>query len=404
MNTTMVRKTTIQTPPHHLNWFALGAVLLALACAVASANDRFDRRHKANHYRQINLVSDLPGVAAIQDTNLVNAWGISFSPTGPFWVSATESGRSVLYSVTNDDSGSAVVAKLPLEVTIPGEGNVTGQVFNDTSGFNSNLFLFVSEDGTISGWRPELGTAAEAFLTRTGAVYKGVALLPTRLGPVLLAANFSEGTVDAYDSDMTLLRQFSDRRAPAGYAPFNVQLVAGHVFVTFAKQDEDKEDDVAGPGHGLIDVLNPFTGRFHRFATGSDAGGRLREINSPWGIALAPRSFGRHNDRLLIGNFGSGTIMAFEADGDFRGLLQGVDGHPIAIEGLWALTFGNGGRAGDPDTLYFTAGPGDETHGLFGSLEPARKIKRGHDNGKDDDGKDDDDDDDDDKGKQGDQK
>jgi uncharacterized protein (TIGR03118 family) len=166
--------------------------------------------------------------------------------------------------------------------------------------------------------------------------------------------------------------------------------------VTFAKQDDEKEDDVAGPGHGLIDVLNPFTGRFHRFATGSDAGGRLREINSPWGIALAPRSFGRHNDRLLVGNFGSGTIMAFEADGDFRGLLKGVDGDPIMIEGLWALTFGNGGSAGDPDTLYFTAGPEDETHGLFGSLEPARKLNRGHG----DDG-DDDDDDDDDSGKHG---
>jgi uncharacterized protein (TIGR03118 family) len=404
MKTNPVRKTTIQRI-FQLSCFVLAAAFLALSGAAAPAKDRNDhpdRGRKLSQYRQINLVSDLPGVAAIQDTNLVNAWGISFSPTGPFWVSATESGRSVVYSVTNDDSGSAVVTKLALEVTIPGEGNVTGQVFNDTSGFNSNLFLFVSEDGTISGWRPELGTAAEALLTRTGAVYKGVALLPTLLGPVLLAANFSEGTVDAYDGDLTLLRQFSDHRAPAGYAPFNVKLVAGHVFVTFAKQDEDKEDDVPGPGHGLIDVLNPFTGRFHRFATGSDAGGRLREINSPWGIALAPRSFGRHNDRLLVGNFGSGTIMAFEADGDFRGLLQGVDGNPIEIEGLWALTFGNGGRAGDADTLYFTAGPGDETHGLFGSLEPAPKTKPGHNDGNKK--GDDDDDDDDDNGKKGDQK
>lgn len=398
MNTNLVAKITSQRIPQW-SCFALAAALLALASVAVQANDRNDRQRKASRYRQINLVSDQPGVAAIQDTNLVNAWGISFSPTGPFWISATEAGRSVVYSVTNDANGSNIVTKLPLEVTIPGEGNVTGQVFNDTSGFNSNLFLFVSEDGTISGWRPQLGTAAEALLTRTGAVYKGVTLLPTLLGPVLLAANFSEATVDAYDKDLTLLTQFSDRRAPAGYAPFNVQLVAGHVFVTFAKQDDDKEDDVAGPGHGLIDVLNPFTGRFRRFATGSDAGGRFREINSPWGIALAPRSFGRHNDRLFVGNFGSGTIMTFEADGAFRGLLQGENGHPIKIEGLWALTFGNGGRAGDPDTLYFTAGPGDETHGLFGSLEPVRKTKPGHDNGKDDD-----DDDDDDKGKHDDQK
>jgi uncharacterized protein (TIGR03118 family) len=375
-----------------MNWFALAAAFFAFAC-VATPNDRFNHRRPAlDRYRQINLVSDLPG-AAVQDTNLVNAWGISFSPTGPFWVSATETGRAVVYSVTNDASGSNIVTKLPLEVTIPGEGNVTGQVFNDTSGFNSNRFLFVSEDGTISGWRPALGTGAETLTTRTGAVYKGVAILPTLFGPVLLAANFSEGTIDAYDSDLTLLRQFSDRRAPAGYAPFNVQVVAGHVFVTFAKQDDEKEDDVAGPGHGLIDVLNPFTGRFRRFATGSDAGGRLREINSPWGIALAPRSFGRHNDRLLVGNFGSGTIMVFEVDGDFRGLLKDADDNPIVIEGLWALTFGNGVSAGDSDTLYFTAGPEDETHGLFGSLEPVRKINRDRndDGDDDDDGKDDDD-------------
>lgn len=379
-----------------MNWFSLAAFFLTFACLAAPANDRFNHRRPAlDRYRQINLVSDLPG-AAVQDTNLVNAWGISFSPTGPFWVSATETGRAVVYSVTNDASGSNIVTKLPLEVTIPGEGNVTGQVFNDTSGFNSNRFLFVSEDGTISGWRPALGTGAETLTTRTGAVYKGVAILPTLFGPVLLAANFSEGTIDAYDSDLTLLRQFSDRRAPAGYAPFNVQVVAGHVFVTFAKQDDEKEDDVAGPGHGLIDVLNPFTGRFRRFATGSDAGGRLREINSPWGIALAPRSFGRHNDQLLVGNFGSGTIMVFEVDGDFRGLLKDADDNPIVIEGLWALTFGNGVSAGDSDTLYFTAGPEDETHGLFGSLEPVRKLNRD----RNDDGDDDDDKDDDDSGKQ----
>jgi uncharacterized protein (TIGR03118 family) len=396
MNTNISKKITIQSMPARMNWFSLAAAFFAFACAAAPANDRFNHRRPAiDRYRQINLVSDLPG-AAVQDTNLVNAWGISFSPTGPFWVSATETGRAVVYSVTNDASGSNIVTKLPLEVTIPGEGNVTGQVFNDTSGFNSNRFLFVSEDGTISGWRPALGTGAETLTTRTGAVYKGVAILPTLFGPVLLVANFSEGTIDAYDSDLTLLRQFSDRRAPAGYAPFNVQVVAGHVFVTFAKQDDEKEDDVAGPGHGLIDVLNPFTGRFRRFATGSDAGGRLREINSPWGIALVPRSFGRHNDRLLVGNFGSGTIMVFEVDGDFRGLLEDADDNPIVIEGLWALTFGNGVSAGDSDTLYFTAGPGDETHGLFGSLEPVRKLNRD----RNDDGDDDDDKDDDDSGKQ----
>ncbi|PYI81136.1 MAG: TIGR03118 family protein, partial [Verrucomicrobia bacterium] len=319
--------------------------------------------------RQVNLVSDLPGRALLQDTNLVNAWGISFSPTSPFWISDNGTGKATIYAVTNDALGATHVAKQSLEVTIPGEGNPTGQVFNNLGGFNGDIFIFASEDGTISGWRPSLGTNAEALVTRLTAVYKGITVATTANGPVLLAANFSEGTLDAYGTNRTLI-QFTDPHAPAGYAPFNVQSIAGMIFVTFAKQDDTKEDDVPGRGHGLIDVFDLPTGSFHRFATGSDAGGKLHDINSPWGIALAPVTFGKHADELLVGNFGSGTIMAFDADGKYRGLLKTLDEGPIVIEGLWALTFGNGGRAGVPGTLYFTAGPDDESHGLFGALEP----------------------------------
>ena len=140
------------------------------------------------------------------------------------------------------------------------------------------------------------------------------------------------------------------------------------------KQDDKKHDDVKGPGHGLIDVFNPATMTFHRFATGSDAGGHLRAINSPWGLAIAPKSFGKHGDQLLVGNFGSGTIMSFEADGEFQGLLQGVHEGPIMIDGLWGLKFGNDGKGGRSITLYFSAGPDDENHGLFGSLDPVTKL------------------------------
>lgn len=348
------------------------AALFTLGCGIALAKDGQD---KANRYQQINLVSDLPDVAALQDTNLVNAWGISFGP-GPFWISANGSGRSMVYGVTNDAGGAAHVDKLPLEVAIPGEGNLTGQVFNDTPGFNGNLFIFVSEDGTISGWRGALGTVAETLTNRPGAVYKGVTLATVAGSPVLLAANFSEGTVDAYGADMSLLGQFADTNAPAGYAPFNVQSVGDMVFVTFAKQDDDKEDDVAGRGHGLIDVFDPATGVFHRFAAGSDAGGHLHAIDSPWGIALAPGTFGKHANQILVGNFGSGTIMAFDTNGKYRGLLRGVNGKPVRIEGLWGLAFGNNAAAGVSDTLYFTAGPDDESHGLFGSLAPITNRNR----------------------------
>jgi len=345
---------------------------------------------RSTTYHQINLISDVPGISLLQDTNLVNAWGESFSQTSPFWVSDNGTGKSTLYSVTNDAAGALLVTKRSLEVSIPGEGNPTGQVFNNTTNFHGDLFIFVSEDGTISGWRSALGTAAEVLARRTNAVYKGVTLASTARGPVLLAANFSEATVDIYDGDLNLIGQLSDSRAPAGYAPFNVQSIQGLIFVTFAKQDADKEDDVAGPGHGLIDVLNLKNRRFHRFATGSDAGGRLQAIDSPWGVALAPRRFGRHSDVLLVGNFGSGTIMAFNEHGRFEGFLESDLGGPVVIGGLWALTPGNGGSAGVHGTLYFTAGPDGEKHGLFGSLEPVRSNER-HDS-------DDDDDDDDDHG------
>ena len=343
------------------------ALLMALAATSRSNDDQGE-----SFYRQVNLVSDQPGVALLQDTNLVNAWGISFSPTSPFWVSDNGTGKSTLYAVTNDSSGVPHVAKQGLEVTIPGEGNPTGQVFNNTTNFHGDLFLFVSEDGTISGWRGSLGTTAEVLNARSTAVYKGVTLAATSGGLVLLAANFSEATIDVYDGNASLIGQLADPQAPSGYAPFNVQSVGGMIFVTFAKQDADKKDDVAGPGHGLIDVLDLETQTFHRFVTGSDAGGRLRAINSPWGVALAPSTFGEHGDQLLVGNFGSGTIMTFDADGHFEGFLQGRSGNPIVIDGLWALKFGNGGRGGVPATLYFTAGPDDESHGLFGSLEPRR--------------------------------
>jgi uncharacterized protein (TIGR03118 family) len=326
---------------------------------------------RPDDYCQLNLVSDQAGVAILQDTNLVNAWGISFSPTSPFWVSDNGSGLATLYAVTNDALGVVHVDKQGLQVTIPGEGNPTGQLFDGTGSFHGDIFIFASEDGTISGWRGALGTAAEVLTNRSTAVYKGITRATNSSGPLLLAANFAEGTIDEYGPNgatLTLLGQFKDPKAPAGYAPFNVQNLNGVVFVTFAKQDEKKHDDVPGTGHGLIDTFNPQTGMFHRLVTGKDAGGKLKEISSPWGMALSPSTFGRHADQLLVGNFGSGTIMAFEPNGEFDGLLESCGKGPVTIDGLWGLTFGNVGRAGTPDVLFFSAGPNHEADGLFGSL------------------------------------
>lgn len=358
-------------------------VRLGLSVAAAFSMMALTSQADEVKYRQVNLVSDLPNVAMLQDTNLVNAWGISFGPKTPFWVSDNGKGLATLYAVTNDSSGIAHVAKQGLEVKTPGNGTPTGQAFNTIGGFNGDLFLFVSEDGTISGWRSTLGTTAETLVTGSSDnVYKGMTLATTSNGPVLLAANFKQRTVDVYGTNSALMGQFMDSNAPADYAPFGIQAIDNLVFVTFAKQDSTMHDDVAGRGNGLIDVFDPNTGLFHRFATGSAVngnghnGGTVNEMNSPWGIALAPGTFGKRGAELLVGNFGSGTIMRFDSNGQFQGLLQAEHGPAIVIDGLWALTFGNGTRAGVPGTLYFSAGPNDEGDGLFGSLEP---VRHGHD-------------------------
>lgn len=361
-----------------------GALVIAASLTltfIASAKD--DDDNKANTYVQTNLVSDLPGVAQLQDPLLTNAWGISFGPGTPFWVSDNGTGVATLYQVTNDPAGNPVVTNVPLVVNIPGDGFPTGQLFNPTTNFHGDLFIFAGEDGFISGWHPP-GTNAQILVARSNAVYKGITLV-TNVGnlgsPLLVAANFREGTVDVYDDNFNLV-QLMDTNAPAGFAPFNVANIDGHIFVTFAKQNDEKHDDVAGPGNGLIDVLNLETGRFHRFATGSAAGGHLKEINSPWGLALAPESFGKHEDQLLVGNFGSGTIMTFEADGKFGGFLDDTHHKPIVIDGLWALTFGNGTKAGNPGELFFSAGPNSESDGLFGRITPTPQKDKDKDDGK----------------------
>ena len=281
---------------------------------------------------------------------------------------------STLYAVTNDASGVPHVTKNARVVTIPGNGSVTGVINNSTTGFHTNLFIFASGDGTISGWRPALGNAAEVLTIRNTALYTGLALASNNTGAVLLAANFREGTIDEYNASLQLVGRFADRRTPAGYAPFNVQNVAGSVFVTYAKQNASKNDVVFGRGRGLIDVFSVANNSFHRFATGKAIGGNNRDLNAPWGITLAPASFGSHGDELLVGNFGSGTIMSFNANGRFHGLLKGTEDCPVTIDGLWALAFGGTGSSGVATDLYFTAGPGDEKHGLFGVLQKKIEI------------------------------
>jgi uncharacterized protein (TIGR03118 family) len=317
-----------------------------------------------NAYTVTPLVSDEPGVAPVLDPDLVNAWGLAASSSSPWWVANNGTSTSTLY---NGNTGQ----KVPLVVTVGTDSGPTGIVFNGGSGFivtngvNSApaRFIFDGEDGLLRGWNPGVDptNALVAASGGPGASYKGLAIASGRL----YAADFHNGLVDVFDESWNLVDQFTDPGLPAGYAPFGIQAIGSRIFVAFAKQDTDAEDEVAGPGLGFVDA----------FDTDGNLTARVAQrglLNAPWGLALAPADFGRFSGDLLVGNFGDGRINAFEPKSNghfaFRGQLRDGSERPIEIDGLWALGFGNGGNAGPTSTLFFTAGPDEETHGLFGRI------------------------------------
>jgi len=334
------------------------AATLALFAALATTSSAAER----NAYVVTNLASNVPGLAANTNANMVNAWGLDASATSPWWVA--ENGTDV--ATLHLPSG----APGPLTATVP--GGPTGLVFNTTAssfavGGVKAAFLFASEDGVIRGWSPATQTQVGADRSGSGAIYKGLAIgaNPDRL----YATDFRNARVDVFDGGFDLVRApgaFTDPKLPRRYAPFGIQNVGGTIFVTYAKQDAAHEDEVQGHGLGIVDAFDTAGAFLGRVATH----GRL---NAPWGIAAAPADFGRFSGDLLIGNFGDGEITAFrrDSDGDWgpRGQLRGTDGRRIAIDGLWALQFGRGAANNGPtSTLFFTAGPNDEEDGLFGSL------------------------------------
>lgn len=321
----------------------------------------------ATTFTVTGLVTDNPSVnpAQITDPQLVNPWGVSFAAAGPFWVSDNGTGLSTLYTV---NASTNATTKAGLVVTIPpaGSGTPTGQDFNSTTGFNSDLFLFVSEDGTISGWRGALGTTAEVLQAGSAAnVYKGSAIATVGGHAYLYGANFRTGTVDVLKGDVSapsLAGHFADPNLPAGYAPFNIQQLGGKLYVTFAQQDAAKHDEIDGAGKGFVDVFDLNGNFLGRLVSGG-------ALDAPWGLALAPSSFGSVAGDLLVGNFGDGRIDAYDpTNGAFAGALTGANGTPLAIDGLWALTAGNGGNAGSTQQIYFTAGSNGEADGLFGAI------------------------------------
>ena len=337
------------------------AALSALALALAGPADAHGGGKGADVYKKRNLVSDINGVARITDRNLVNPWGLSFGPNTPAWVADNGTNVSTLYS---GGVHKSIPVTLPLVVNVPGAP--TGTVFNPTGGFKINgtpaRFLFDTESGTVLAWNA--GTAAQVVATTPDAIYKGLAIATRGSTTMLYAANFHAGTIDVFNDSfapVTVPGGFVDPNLPAGFAPFNIQEIAGRLVVAYAQQDADAEDEVAGAGLGYVDVFDT-SGHLLRRLVSQGA------LNAPWGLAVAPRHFGPFSGDLLVGNFGDGAINAYDPrTGAFRGTLQNKDGNQIRVNGLWALRFGNG-VIGTPQTLLFTAGIGDEDHGLFGEI------------------------------------
>ncbi len=350
-----------------------GGKLLAPALGIMALGLGSQDLHAGFVFQQTNLVSDIPGLAANTDPDLVNPWGLVHSATSPFWVADNHSGVSTLYNGSGSKLGLIVTVPPPLGGVPPAAP--TGIVFNGSTDFQvaANAparFIFSTEDGTISGWNSGTSAILEADKSASGAVYKGLAIGNNGSGNFLYASNFNSGAVDVFDKNFaptSLAGAFVDPSIPAGYAPFNIQNINGKLYVTYAKQNGAKHDDVAGPGNGYVDVYDLNGNFLQRLASNGP-------LNSPWGLTLAPAGFGNFGGDLLVGNFGDGTIDVFNAaSGSFIDVLKDKNGNAIDIPGLWGLEFGNGASGGNVNTLYFTAGiPGPdalEDHGLFGSID-----------------------------------
>lgn len=330
----------------------------------------------AQHYQQTNLVSNQMGQAPIVDPNLQNPWGLVHGPGTPWWVSDNADGLSTLY----DGQGNiqSLVVTVP---AAPGQpaGSPSAVMFNGSpTNFavapgHAGIFLWVTEDGIIAGWNPGVKpTTAITVVDRSqqGAVYKGATIVEIGDQEFMLVANFRTGRIEAYDSQFKRVElgeeRFEDDRVPDGFAPFNVQGIGPNVYVTYAKQDAAKHDPVGGTGFGFVDVFSSSGRLLQRLEHGP-------WLNAPWGVVLAPADFGQFSHALLVGNFRGGTIAAYNPlTGRFLGNVLNPDGTTLNIDGLWALEFGNGGRSGPGNTMFFTAGPDHETNGLFGTLTPVK--------------------------------
>jgi uncharacterized protein (TIGR03118 family) len=346
----------------------LAAIAVLVAAGVAAAAP-------GNSFVVTPLVSDNGVPGTVTDPNLVNAWGLTSSPTSPWWVSNNGTGTSTLYN----GAGVPFPPGSPLVVSV-GDAP-TGTVFNGTGAFKIKggnggpaAFLFGSEAGTITAWNGSLGKTAETEIdTKGDALYKGLAIASTAAGPRLYATDFRHDRVDVFDGNWQPVHrpfQFFDPTIPRDYAPFGIQAIGNRVYVTYAQTQAGSNDEAHGAGFGFVDGFDAASGVLVAKVAIRGA------LNAPWGIAQAPGGFGPFGGDLLIGNFGDGRVNVYQPirlGGFYQplGPLRDSSGDPLWIDGLWALEFGNGANAGPKGSLFFTAGPNDEGDGLFGTITPS---------------------------------
>jgi uncharacterized protein (TIGR03118 family) len=357
---------------------AVSAVILGLFTVGGSASAQVS----TNNYKQTNLVADTSSVIpspAHVDANLINPWGIAFFPGNPFWISDNNSGFSTLYDQNGVLQGTFMI---PPPAGSSAAATPTGIVANlSQTGFVvgglPSLFIFDTEDGTISGWNGGANVilAVDNSMGGAGAVYKGLAMITNNGANFLLATNFRSGKVEVYDSNFKLTNlsgSFTDPNLPAGYAPFGIHVITNaksqtNIYVTYALQDAAKHDPVHAAGDGLVDIFDTNGNMIQSFVLQGDM-----HTNAPWGIVVPPAGFGAFAGDVLVGNFGDGVLNAYTPAGTFIDSVRDAGGNVITNLSLWDLVFGGGGPAGDPNTLYLTAGGMAEMHGIFASLVPTQ--------------------------------
>ena len=323
-------------------------------------------------YQQTNLVANKSGYGMAKiDSTLINAWGIAFGPSGIAWVNANGTGFSNLYNQMGTTVRAGV--KIPgIELSKGDKGKPTGLVYNNTTDFKlpngkPAIFIFVSEDGSISGWNG----GNDAIITKDeslNAIYKGVALAGDGGQNFLYAANFKTKQIDVFDNNFNKVsKPFTDPMLPNDYAPFNIQNIDNKLYVLYAKKIGDATDETPGAGNGFVDIYTPNGVLLNRLISNG-------ALNAPWGVTKAPAVFfddrdNSNGDMILVGNFGDGKINVYNLHGDFKGALKS-HGSPIVIPGLWAISFApSTAISNDPGKLFFAAGPAEEADGLFGYLE-----------------------------------